>query len=140
MEFICKITNERRRINDSIVIVYAGVLHSFQPYSMIYPEGQQNQFIEVESGKMKKLNQSNKKSFTLIQGCSYTVTVRLKLEESHISNFKIPVCYYIQTAGEAGNTEAFIVQRSIVSGVILFFCLRLLVNTVYIFFLYNVLF
>lgn len=125
MEFICKITNERRRINDSIVIVYAGVLHSFKSYSMIYPEGQQNQFIEVESGKMEKLNQSNKKkpSFTLIQGCSYTVTVRLKLEESHISNFKIPVCYYIQTAGEAGNTEAFIVLRSIVSRVVLFFVL-----------------
>jgi len=61
VEFICKITNERRRINDSIVIVYAGVLHSFKSYSMIYPEGQQNQFIEVESGKMEKLNQSNKK-------------------------------------------------------------------------------
>lgn len=55
MEFVCKITNERRRINDSIIIVYAGVLHSFKPYSMIYPEGQVKEFIEVESGKLEML-------------------------------------------------------------------------------------
>ncbi|XP_066149742.1 putative helicase mov-10-B.1 isoform X1 [Euwallacea fornicatus] len=98
IEFICSIKNGRTKINSPIYILYAGVLQTFQPYSMIYPNGEmeQDKFIELDAGD------------------SYVVIVRLTLEECHVSNFKIPVCFYFQAEKESGTSEAFVVARSIV--------------------------
>ncbi|CAG9766696.1 unnamed protein product [Ceutorhynchus assimilis] len=102
VEFECRIKNARTRKRDPIVVTYAGVLYPYMLYSMTDPGGHTDQenFFVVEAGRTN------------------TYTVKLKLEENNVSNYKIPILFTVQTLNKnldkKDKGEQFSFARSIV--------------------------
>lgn len=99
VEFKCVIKNGRTKKEDPIVVTYAGVLHPYESFSMIDPNNniEQQKFLKLEAG------------------ASYEVKVKLTLQENHVSNFKIPIYFSIQTSNDEENKmKSFSIARSIV--------------------------
>ncbi|XP_060525981.1 putative helicase mov-10-B.1 [Cylas formicarius] len=96
LQFECLIENSEK--HGPVIITYAGILYPHSAMSMKDPP---NNFLD------------NRKFVQLNPGAKYKIMVMLNLEDTIISNFKIPIYFAFQTEGK----ETFGIARSIVVGV-----------------------
>ncbi|XP_050302573.1 putative helicase mov-10-B.1 isoform X2 [Anthonomus grandis grandis] len=96
VEFSCVIKNIRREKN--VAMIYAGVLHPYEPFSMVDPNNNMGKFPSLKPGG------------------TYGLKVILKLDKCNVSNYEIPIFFSLQAYSKQNKESMmnFSITRTIV--------------------------
>ncbi|XP_076260441.1 putative helicase mov-10-B.1 isoform X1 [Rhynchophorus ferrugineus] len=99
INFLCKLKNKRTRNMDPVYLTYCGILHPYRAFHMEDPTFDLTTFKQ------------------LLPGADYIIKVKFKLDQTHVSNYKIPIYFTIQTVSENEKIQVFSIAKSIVVAV-----------------------